>query len=284
MPQRIIPIAGAVIFLCPVLAPAAVIGKSRGKMASAYVAMLALWIIYATGLYTASPAQSPSAGARWSLIALPWVMAVCAHLGPLRRAYVPCRTVAITLLWPVVLVAGLLRTFPPGSMAATTVVVGAWLLAVIALGWRMAKRMQDPRMYQEQARGAGGGPRSVPDNSGGAGRQGGGAGTTGTGPGAAVGEAAANGHSPDQYGARAQAAAQSYADRAATPRKAAAPASRPEISVEDAMAELDAMIGLAPVKEQVRSIAASIEAARRRTLAGFSNDRPMRHFVFLGPP
>jgi SpoVK/Ycf46/Vps4 family AAA+-type ATPase len=50
------------------------------------------------------------------------------------------------------------------------------------------------------------------------------------------------------------------------------------------MAELDAMIGLAPVKEKVLSIAASIEAARRRTLAGFSNDRPMRHFVFLGPP
>ena len=50
------------------------------------------------------------------------------------------------------------------------------------------------------------------------------------------------------------------------------------------MAELDAMIGLAPVKEQVRSIAASIEAARRRTVAGISTERPMRHFVFLGPP
>ena len=50
------------------------------------------------------------------------------------------------------------------------------------------------------------------------------------------------------------------------------------------MAELDAMIGLTPVKEQVRSIAASIEAARRRTVAGISTERPMRHFVFLGPP
>jgi SpoVK/Ycf46/Vps4 family AAA+-type ATPase len=50
------------------------------------------------------------------------------------------------------------------------------------------------------------------------------------------------------------------------------------------MAELDAMIGLAPVKEQVRSIAASIEAARRRAMANISNERPMRHFVFLGPP
>ena len=50
------------------------------------------------------------------------------------------------------------------------------------------------------------------------------------------------------------------------------------------MAELDAMIGLASVKEQVRSIAASIEAARRRTVAGITTERPMRHFVFLGPP
>jgi len=45
------------------------------------------------------------------------------------------------------------------------------------------------------------------------------------------------------------------------------------------MAELDAMIGLAGVKEQVRSIAASIEAARRRAVAGVSTDKPMRHFV-----
>jgi len=59
---------------------------------------------------------------------------------------------------------------------------------------------------------------------------------------------------------------------------------RPQISVEDAMAELDAMIGLTPVKEQVRSIAASIEAARRRAVAGINTARPMRHFVFLGPP
>ena len=50
------------------------------------------------------------------------------------------------------------------------------------------------------------------------------------------------------------------------------------------MAELDSMIGLAAVKEQVRSIAASIEAARRRALAGYQTEKPMRHFVFLGPP
>ncbi|MEU0519013.1 AAA family ATPase [Streptosporangium sp. NPDC006007] len=66
-----------------------------------------------------------------------------------------------------------------------------------------------------------------------------------------------------------------------------APADRsapPPISVDEAFGELDAMIGLAPVKEQVRSIAASIEAARLRREAGYSTEPPMRHFVFVGPP
>jgi SpoVK/Ycf46/Vps4 family AAA+-type ATPase len=63
-----------------------------------------------------------------------------------------------------------------------------------------------------------------------------------------------------------------------------ADADRPELTVDETMAELDAMIGLAAVKDQVRSIAASIEAARRRALAGHGSVKPMQHFVFLGPP
>ncbi|RBQ19780.1 ATPase [Spongiactinospora rosea] len=63
--------------------------------------------------------------------------------------------------------------------------------------------------------------------------------------------------------------------------EAAAP---PPISVEDALGELERMIGLLPVKEQVRSIAASIEASRLRAEAGYTTERPMRHFVFAGPP
>jgi SpoVK/Ycf46/Vps4 family AAA+-type ATPase len=58
----------------------------------------------------------------------------------------------------------------------------------------------------------------------------------------------------------------------------------PDITVEQAMAELDAMIGLEGVKEQIRQIAASVEAARRRALAGYGTGKPMQHFVFLGPP
>ncbi|MEO3811776.1 AAA family ATPase [Sphaerisporangium sp. B11E5] len=58
----------------------------------------------------------------------------------------------------------------------------------------------------------------------------------------------------------------------------------PPISVDEALGELESMIGLEPVKEQVRSIAASIEASRLRAEAGYSTDAPMRHFVFVGPP
>ena len=116
LPQRIVPIIGAVVFLCPVLAPIAVVSKVRTKMATAYVAMLAIWIIYIFGLYSSNPAAEPSAPVRWSLLALPVAMAFGAYLPPVRKAYVPCRTAAITLLWPVILVAALLRQVPDGGV------------------------------------------------------------------------------------------------------------------------------------------------------------------------
>jgi SpoVK/Ycf46/Vps4 family AAA+-type ATPase len=56
-----------------------------------------------------------------------------------------------------------------------------------------------------------------------------------------------------------------------------------EISVEEALAELEDMIGLEPVKRQVRSLAASIEAANLRAQAGVPIEKPLRHLVFAGP-
>ncbi len=56
------------------------------------------------------------------------------------------------------------------------------------------------------------------------------------------------------------------------------------IPVDEALARLESMIGLDPVKQQVRAIAASIEAARLRADAGYSIDKPLRHLVFSGPP
>ncbi|WP_026119601.1 AAA family ATPase [Nocardiopsis ganjiahuensis] len=56
------------------------------------------------------------------------------------------------------------------------------------------------------------------------------------------------------------------------------------VPVDQALAELESMIGLDPVKQQVRGIAASIEAARLRADAGLAVERPLRHLVFSGPP
>ena len=279
LPQRIVPIVGAVVFLCPVLAPIAVVSKVRTKMATAYVAMLAVWIIYIFGLYSSDSAGEPSAPVRWSLLALPVAMAFGAYLPPVRKAYVPCRTAAITLLWPVILIAALLRQVPAGSTATVVIAIAAWLLAGAALGWRAAKGMQDARIYAPPSGPAG---RSAGQPPAGRGAR---PGSVPGGPGAPAGMGPLSGHSPAQYGARAQGVAQVYADHATREQPAAAPPRpKPQITIEDAMAELDAMIGLGTVKDQVRSIAASIEAARRRAVAGFSTDKPMRHFVFLGPP
>jgi SpoVK/Ycf46/Vps4 family AAA+-type ATPase len=271
LPRRILMVIGAVLFCCPVLAPSALANKVRTRMASAYVAMAALWIIYIVYLYGARPSWA----IRWSLIALPVVVAVLAHVGTLRRWYVPCRTVAVVLIWPLLVVIVMKSAHHVPTLAG---VIAAWVLAAVALGWRTAKSVQDSRMI---------GPGHAP----------------GYGPAHGQGPVPAQGSRPNQgaapakpnqsqaprhpgapgYGVRAQAAALPYADHAVRDQPGP-PRPRPQISVEDAMAELDAMIGLAPIKEQVRSIAASIEAARQRTVAGITTERPMRHFVFLGPP
>src|SRR5580692_9044015 len=277
LPRRILMVIGAVLFCCPVLAPSALANKVRTRMASAYVAMAALWIIYFVGFSTTKVSWTT----RWSLIALPVVVAVLANVGTLRRWYVPCRTVAVVLIWPVI-VAALLSQLKDNHIPLLVGVVAAWVLAAVALGWRTTKSVQDSRMIgpvpgrQGHGQGQGQGPRQ------------------GQGP-APAKSAHQNPPAPRHsghpgapgYGVRAQAAAQPYADHGGRDQPGGQgypPRPRPQISVEDAMAELDAMIGLAPIKEQVRSIAASIEAARQRTVAGITTERPMRHFVFLGPP
>jgi SpoVK/Ycf46/Vps4 family AAA+-type ATPase len=273
-PQRIVPIAGAVVFLCPVLAPIALITRAASKMASAYVAMLAIWIIFV--LDFDSPTRSaPSAAVRWTVFALPVAIAIIAHLKPLNRRFVPCRTVATVLLWPVVLIVALLDNLP-AWIPVPIFVIAVWVVAVVALGWRLAKGTQAaPRLAgQSSSGGSGGAPLGYAGQAG----PGGAAGTL---PGGQPSIVLTGAHAA-AYAARSQGVPQGYADRAPRPQPPAVP--RPQITIEEAMADLDAMVGLAGVKEQVRSIAASIEAARRRAVAGVSTDKPMRHFVFLGPP
>jgi SpoVK/Ycf46/Vps4 family AAA+-type ATPase len=58
----------------------------------------------------------------------------------------------------------------------------------------------------------------------------------------------------------------------------------PRRGLADLMAELDGMIGLEPVKQQVRSIAAEIRVDARRRTAGLRVAPHSRHLVFTGNP
>src|SRR5579872_619721 len=247
-----------------VYAVIAVIQGHRNGFASASVALWGISVLIGVD-------AKGTRGAQAALLLLPVVVALAAHARPLSRWFVPCRTTAWALAWslPVAVIALKVSALARHPAVA---IIASWVLALAVLGYRTAKGFQDGRLYP-------GGP--APSGPQASGRRGAGDGTAPNGPRPAGGPGGPGGPgttgpgrgypgSHPGYGARAQAAAMPYAEHAGRDHQPGPPRPRPQISVEDAMAELDAMIGLAPVKEQVRSIAASIEAARRRAMANIS--------------
>ena len=274
------------------LAPICVVRGVRGVRASLYVAAFWSWVYFlisANRLSTHANPTAPTAhpvatipvGWLLAMLATPFLAAALANVRPLSGWFIPCRTVAWSLLWSSPLVFFIVQASPQNTMFA---VISIWVIAAALIGWRAAKGSQEARMFGPDGplaahAGPGGAPPAAPAAP---------AGPAGNGPGRRTGplpRSGPAGHSPAEYGTRAQGVAQVYADHATRePQPAAAGEAKPVITPEEALAELDAMIGLAGVKEQVHSIAVSIEAARRRAEAGFGTDKPMRHFVFLGPP
>ncbi|MBW8821823.1 MAG: CbxX/CfqX, partial [Streptomyces sp.] len=55
------------------------------------------------------------------------------------------------------------------------------------------------------------------------------------------------------------------------------------VLLEEALAELERMVGLEPVKRQVKALSAQLNMARLRTGQGLPVHSPKRHFVFSGP-
>ncbi len=53
--------------------------------------------------------------------------------------------------------------------------------------------------------------------------------------------------------------------------------------LEEALAELERMVGLEPVKRQVKALSAQLNMARLRAGQGLPVQPPKRHFVFSGP-
>jgi|tagenome__1003787_1003787.scaffolds.fasta_scaffold20981080_5 hypothetical protein len=58
----------------------------------------------------------------------------------------------------------------------------------------------------------------------------------------------------------------------------------PEVEIGDPMAELEALVGLAPVKDQVRRLVAELKAEKLRIEAGMPPSEKSRHMVFSGNP
>ncbi len=264
---KVVLVAAALVlwpFLLPfaLLASAIAVAQKRPGRAAAY----------ATATWVLPVAIFAHVYRAWSiaLLILPFVVAWIATTKKLASSYVPCRTTAWAMLWSIPTGFILLRVWPHQPIIG---VVAAILIALAFLGWRLAKVVQDERMYGRDGAGQARRPGLAP-----AGPMPAGAPTANP-QGRFAGHPGAPG-----YSVPARAAALPYAEHAVRDHPASAPRPRPQISIDDAMAELDAMIGLTSVKEQVFSIAKSIEAARQRAVAGITTDKPMRHFVFLGPP
>jgi SpoVK/Ycf46/Vps4 family AAA+-type ATPase len=265
LPVKIAVVAAAVISAVPLLpvillvaliyAPYALYAGNRSVVSTVSVA---LW-----GVVAVAAAANGAAEPRYLLLLLTAAVAAVSHAGALGRWLVPCRTVVWVLLWSLPVGVAVLRIWPAHLLLGPAM---AYPVALVVLGWRAAKALQDSRGLR---RGTGGTPATL----------------------MAAPYAVAAGASPGTVRA-AQANGTGTVRSLDSVRSAAArasaaggqPAELAPVTVEEAMGELTAMIGLAPVKEQVRSVTASVEAARRRAISGHGAGKPMQHFVFLGPP
>ncbi len=240
----------------------------RGRTSVAASVLVGIWGVVAI-LAVAAVTSRVGAGTV-PLLLLPAAAVAAAHAPALSRRYVPCRTVALAMVWalpPGLLIWWLVPHHQVISYAVT------WLLGLSVLGWRLGKSQQEARaLSRQQGRGS---ALAAPRPPGAAGR-----------PGRRPPQQAGRG-GPAAEASRVLQTAEGPLRPAEFPaardRAASAPAP-PEITIAQAKAELENMIGLDSVKEQVRQITASVEAARRRAQVGYGVDKPMQHFVFLGPP
>lgn len=67
------------------------------------------------------------------------------------------------------------------------------------------------------------------------------------------------------------------------PPEQSAPAVSDPVLLAAALAELDRMVGLEPVKRQVKALSAQLRMARLRAGQGLPVQPPKRHFIFYGP-
>jgi SpoVK/Ycf46/Vps4 family AAA+-type ATPase len=248
------PLLDTVVFA--VLLVTAVDLTLRSPAGMAVVALVCCWLLTCVPLGRMYPEQEYQTGALGAL-ALPVAVAALRL-----RAYAPWRTALLAFGIAALATVVTVLTLPRLHVAP------AWLAALLLLGyrWEQSRRVARAAAYES------GWVQETPETPP----------TPETGGPSVVQEAA------EPPVGVPEATREAYEQRAAAPVPARAGTPVPEepeemVSVEEALGELESMIGLEPVKRQVRSIAASIQAAHLRAAAGVPSEKPMRHFVFVGP-
>ncbi|MER5397215.1 AAA family ATPase [Streptomyces sp. NPDC002599] len=74
-----------------------------------------------------------------------------------------------------------------------------------------------------------------------------------------------------------------FREKAVIPVQPMPPGPTDPALLDEALAELERMVGLEPVKRQVKALSAQLNMARLRTGQGLPVQPPKRHFVFSGP-
>jgi SpoVK/Ycf46/Vps4 family AAA+-type ATPase len=272
---KILLVALVVIFAVPLVSIALVValGYAPYALATGQRSVLASVCIALWGVVAVAAVAHGAAEPRYLLLLLPVAVVAVSHLGVLGRWPVPCRTVAWTLLWSLPVGIAVIRVWHSQPLLGPAM---AWPIALVVLGWRFAKALQDSKQYGRLTDGM---ALPAPYALAAAGPVGGAV------PFSPPARSDLPGHPGLARAAQPTAVSHSAGGRQPAGRAVTQPdAERAPITVDEAMAELTAMIGLAAVKDQVRSITASVEAARRRAMAGHAAEKPMQHFVFLGPP
>ena len=142
------------------LAPICVVRGVRGVRASLYVAAFWSWVYFlisANRLSTHANPTAPTAhpvptipvGWLLAMLATPFLAAALANVRPLSGWFIPCRTVAWSLLWSLPLVFFIVQASPQNTMFA---VISIWVIAAALIGWRAAKGSQEARMFGQIGR------------------------------------------------------------------------------------------------------------------------------------
>ena len=146
VPVKILLVALVIIFAVPLVsvallvalgyAPYGLATRQRSVLASGCVALWGIVVIVALAHGAAEP--------RYLLLLLPVAVVVLSHLGVLGRWPVPCRTVAWALLWSLPVGIAAIRVWHSQPLLGPAM---AWPIALVVVGWRFVKALQDSRQY-----------------------------------------------------------------------------------------------------------------------------------------